>query len=169
MSCCAPSIPRARNGDELLKRVREFKDMNFAMKLKEGFNYEFDSESGRWKEKFDIKHTSNLEELNVVVNNLKETLNKKHLEIKILEKRYLARMAKLLLMAQTHCEIKDNILDIFEEGIGVKLDALKAYTGVMRPYPHPRSEEAIEGLAAYRGVQAGCNYAEAFESVFFRT
>ena len=120
MSCCAPSIPRARNGDELLKRVREFKDMNFAMKLKEGFNYEFDSESGRWKEKFDIKHTSNLEELNVVVNNLKETLNKKHLEIKILEKRYLARMAKLLLMAQTHCEIKDSILDIFEEGIGVE-------------------------------------------------
>ena len=35
--------------------------------------------------------------------------------------------------------------------------------GVMRPYPHPRSAEAIEGFAAYRGCQAGCNYAEAFE------
>ncbi len=55
------------------------------------------------------------------------------------------------------------------EGIETKLEALRAYTGVMRPYPHPRSEEAITGLAAYRGVQAGCNYAEAFESVFFRT
>ena len=53
--------------------------------------------------------------------------------------------------------------------ISEKIEALRAYTGVMRPYPHPRSEEAIEGLAAYRGVQAGCNYAEAFESVFFRT
>jgi hypothetical protein len=121
MSCCAPSIPRNINGAQLLEKLRNFKeDKNITMKLKEGFNYEFDAESGRWKEKFDIKHTSNLEELNVVVNNLKETLNKKHLEIKILEKRYLARMAKLLLMAQTHCEIKDNILDIFEEGIGVK-------------------------------------------------
>lgn len=50
--------------------------------------------------------------------------------------------------------------------INVKLEALKQYKGVMRPYPHPRSEEAIIGLAAYRGVQAGCNYAEAFECVF---
>ena len=42
------------------------------------------------------------------------------------------------------------------------------YRGVMRPYPHPRSAEAIEGLAAYRGGQAGCNYAEAFEVVMRR-
>lgn len=59
-------------------------------------------------------------------------------------------------------------VEIGREGVDVKLKALAAYTGVMRPYPHPRSEEAVRGLAAYRGVQAGCNYAEAFESVFFR-
>ena len=59
-------------------------------------------------------------------------------------------------------------VEIGKKGLDVKLKALEAYTGVMRPYPHPRSEEAITGLAAYRGVQAGCNYAEAFESVFFR-
>lgn len=57
-------------------------------------------------------------------------------------------------------------VEIGKEGVEVKLKALDAYTGVMRPYPHPRSVEAIEGLAAYRGVQAGCNYAEAFECVF---
>ena len=57
-------------------------------------------------------------------------------------------------------------VEIEKEGVDVKLKALAAYTGVMRPYPHPRSEEAIRGLAAYRGVQAGCNYAEAFECVF---
>ena len=60
-------------------------------------------------------------------------------------------------------------VEIGKDGIDIKLSALEAYTGVMRPYPHPRSQEAIAGLAAYRGVQAGCNYAEAFESVFFRT
>lgn len=60
-------------------------------------------------------------------------------------------------------------VEIGKDGLDVKLRALAAYKGVMRPYPHPRSEEAIAGLAAYRGVQAGCNYAEAFESVFFRT
>lgn len=60
-------------------------------------------------------------------------------------------------------------VEIGREGVDIKLKALAAYTGVMRPYPHPRSEEAITGLAAYRGVQAGCNYAEAFEAVFYRT
>ena len=32
-------------------------------------------------------------------------------------------------------------------------------------YPHPRSAEFIEGLAAYRGGQRGLMYAKAFEVV----
>ena len=59
-------------------------------------------------------------------------------------------------------------VEIGKDGVEVKLRALAAYKGVMRAYPHPRSEEAITGLAAHRGVQAGCNYAEAFECVFWR-
>lgn len=59
-------------------------------------------------------------------------------------------------------------VEIGKEGVEVKLEALKSYVGVMRPFPHPRSDEAILGLAAYRGAQSGCNYAEAFESVFLR-
>ena len=59
-------------------------------------------------------------------------------------------------------------VEIGKDGVELKLKAISAYKGVMRPYPHPRSNEAIEGLAAYRGVQAGCNYAEAFELVFLR-
>lgn len=47
-----------------------------------------------------------------------------------------------------------------------KIEALGAYTGVMRPYPHPRSPEVLFGLAAYRGGQAGMRYAEAFQTVF---
>lgn len=57
-------------------------------------------------------------------------------------------------------------VEVGEEGIQKKIEALSAYTGVMRPYPHPRSQKAIEGLAAYRGAEAGCEYAEAFECVF---
>ena len=57
-------------------------------------------------------------------------------------------------------------VEIGEAGVKVKLEALAVYKGVMRPFPHPRSEKAIEGLAAYRGVQGGCDYAEAFECVF---
>ena len=59
-------------------------------------------------------------------------------------------------------------VEIGKKGIETKIKALSAYKGVMRPYPHPRSNEALEGLAAYRGVQAGCNYAEAFECAFKR-
>lgn len=57
-------------------------------------------------------------------------------------------------------------VEIGRTGVDIKLKALATYHGVIRQYPHPRSVEAITGLAAYRGVQAGCNYAEAFEAVF---
>lgn len=70
--------------------------------------------------------------------------------------------------SSSHRFIPNYFVEIGEEGVELKLKALKAYKGVMRPYPHPRSNEAIKGLAAYRGVQAGCNYAEAFECVFKR-
>lgn len=59
-------------------------------------------------------------------------------------------------------------VEIGREGLELKFKALYAYKGIMRPYPHPRSNEAIEGLSAFRGGQAGCKYAEAFECVFER-
>ena len=62
--------------------------------------------------------------------------------------------------------IPNTWFEIGKEGVEIKIKALEAYAGVMRSYPHPRSTEAISGLAAYRGAQAGCNYAEAFETVF---
>lgn len=51
---------------------------------------------------------------------------------------------------------------VSEEGLSAKISALKAYRGVMRPFPHPRSEEAIRGLAYTRGAQSGVGLAEAF-------
>lgn len=62
----------------------------------------------------------------------------------------------------------NTFIDIGEEGVELKIKALSQYRGVMRDYPHPRSREAIKGLAAYRGGQAGMKYAEAFECVFRR-
>jgi len=55
-----------------------------------------------------------------------------------------------------------------EEGVDKKIEALSLYRDVMRPYPHPRSAEAIRGIAAWRGSQAGLNYAESFQCVFRR-
>jgi hypothetical protein len=53
-----------------------------------------------------------------------------------------------------------------EDLIDVKLEALSAYRGVMRDYPHPRSVETLKGIAAYRGSQSGLRYAEAFKTAF---
>lgn len=60
----------------------------------------------------------------------------------------------------------NTFVEIGVEGVLIKIKALEAYAGVMRMFPHPRSEKAIEGLAAYRGSQSGREYAEAFECVF---
>ncbi len=59
-------------------------------------------------------------------------------------------------------------VEIGREGVDAKLAALAQYRGVMRPYPHPRSEEATLGLAAIRGSESGCVYAEAFECALRR-
>lgn len=59
-------------------------------------------------------------------------------------------------------------VEIGKENLETKISALHAYRNVMRPFPHPRSEETLSGLAAYRGGQSGTYYAEAFESVFRR-
>ena len=52
--------------------------------------------------------------------------------------------------------------------IETKLKALAAYRGVMRPYPHPRSAEAIRALATVRGAESGLNLAEAFTTGYRR-
>ena len=43
-----------------------------------------------------------------------------------------------------------------------KLAALKAYDAEMRPFPHPRSYEAIESLMKWRGASSNNMLAEAF-------
>lgn len=48
------------------------------------------------------------------------------------------------------------------ESIEAKVDALAAYGGEMRAAPHSRSDEAIRGLARYRGSQCGVPFAEGF-------
>jgi len=59
-------------------------------------------------------------------------------------------------------------IEVGEQGIDKKIEALSQYRGVMRNYPHPRSVEALKGLAAYRGAESGIKYAEAFESAIRR-
>jgi len=63
--------------------------------------------------------------------------------------------------AEAFCEVG-------EEFLRKKLDALACYRGVLRDYPHPRSEQTVRALAALRGSQAGLQLAEAFQVPFRR-
>ena len=62
--------------------------------------------------------------------------------------------------------LPNTFIELGEEGLQKKLESLSQYKGVMRDYPHPRSNEAIRGLAAKRGGESGYHYAEAFQVVF---
>ena len=59
-------------------------------------------------------------------------------------------------------------VEIGTEGLEIKKKAMASYGAVVRPYPHPSSTKNCDGLAAYRGSQSGCMYAEAFECAFWR-
>lgn len=49
-----------------------------------------------------------------------------------------------------------------ENYVSQKLEALGAYDSELRPFPHPRSHEAIQALLKWRGASSGFSYAEAF-------
>jgi LmbE family N-acetylglucosaminyl deacetylase len=49
--------------------------------------------------------------------------------------------------------------------IGAKIEAMEVYESEARPFPHPRSPEALEALARRWGSAAGVAAAEAFEVV----
>lgn len=52
-----------------------------------------------------------------------------------------------------------------ESTLPEKISAMKRFASQLRPFPHPRSIEAIQALAAFRGSQSGLRAAEAFSVV----
>lgn len=46
--------------------------------------------------------------------------------------------------------------------VELKIEALRCYESEVRPFPHPRSEEAVRILGRRRGVESGFEAAEAF-------
>ena len=53
--------------------------------------------------------------------------------------------------------------------ISKKLDALKCYKSQISMFPGPRSIEAVEALAKFRGTQAGFAYGEGFHIIRMTT
>lgn len=60
--------------------------------------------------------------------------------------------------------IPDHFVNI-EPYFQSKLDAMSCYSGQLRSFPNPRSIEAIDALARYRGATVGFERAEAFMTI----
>ncbi len=58
-----------------------------------------------------------------------------------------------------------NVFVDISETFDKKIEALKAYQGEIREYPHPRSPEALRAIAMRWGSLVGCEAAEAFELI----
>jgi len=59
-----------------------------------------------------------------------------------------------------------NVFIDITETIDDKLNSMAKYTTEIRPYPHPRSTEAIRNSAKYFGNMVGTEYAEPFHLVY---
>lgn len=57
-------------------------------------------------------------------------------------------------------------IELSDEDVQKKIQALKAYQQEMRPAPHPRSEEVIAAKLVVRGSECGQKCAEAFQVRF---
>lgn len=56
-----------------------------------------------------------------------------------------------------------NVFEDITETLGLKLQSLQLYEAEARPFPHPRSPEALRALAQRQGSIVGLEAAEAFE------
>lgn len=56
-------------------------------------------------------------------------------------------------------------VEVSEEDIEAKINAMACYEYETRQFPHPRSSKALRVLAQNRGLQVGCEFAEAFQII----
>lgn len=61
--------------------------------------------------------------------------------------------------------IPNMFVEISKENLNAKIKGMESYEFEKRPYPHPRSPEALEILAKQRGIMVGKKYAEAFSII----
>lgn len=74
--------------------------------------------------------------------------------------------------SSTEWQIKDKthnfcptVYSNITEFIDKKIEILRTYEDELKEYPHSRSEKGIKILAQYRGMEVGCEYAEAFQLI----
>ena len=128
-----------------------------------------------------VSHLEINKELEKIIRKLKPTivysppshdLNKDHqkvFESSLVVTRPLVSSVKSLLCYELPGPVREpfrpTIYENVEKEFSYKIKAFKMYKSEIMKFPHPRSINAIENLAIYRGTQSGLRKAEAFELV----
>ena len=123
MMCCGGSkIPNVYDKEGLLRRLRSIDDdddLKIDMKLSE-YHCKFDQEEGKWNSNDFNKVTPLMaNQYDEEISILKQKLYEKEIKCEELEKLYLAKVVRLLYMAQTHCQLKTENDQLFEK-YGIK-------------------------------------------------
>src|SRR5699024_146591 len=71
-------------------------------------------------------------------------------------------------MASDAEKFSPNVYIDISEFLDRKIEALSIYKEELRPYPHPRSLEAVRGRARVFGAEIGMESAEAFHLIYSR-
>lgn len=121
---CGTKIPKVANPEALLtNEIRKFdSEMKTILDLNT-YHLEFDPVTGNCKTNFNEAGEVAVDDKDERVNVLKEELEQKKQELNEVEKEYLAKVAKLYILIQTHCEMKNEIYELFNKynvGIEVK-------------------------------------------------
>ena len=119
MCCGGSKIPNVYDKDALLRRLRSIDDLNIDMQLSE-YKCQFEQDTGKWNSNDFNKVTplmANQYDEEIAI--LKQKLYEKEMKCEELEKLYLAKVVRLLYMAQTHCQLKTENEHLFEK-YGIK-------------------------------------------------
>ena len=115
MSCCGPNVPII-DGKRKLEALKKFKNKKINLNLNPQYKLEFDVERATWDK---YLGDTTLQHQNDIDIDLEEKIKQQYQEIELLQKKYLQKLAKLLLMTQSHCEIKNSILESFEKNLSI--------------------------------------------------
>lgn len=136
MACCGTSIKKVDDKEALFRQLRDLPDLDCVMKLRDKYKCEFDKEEGKWRTNFAQSNDEILHELDLIKIDLETKLAERINVHEDLEKKYLARVLRLLQLAQTHCILKrDN--DFYFEKYGIKKE-----NHVLNPNMFPNANKA---------------------------
>ena len=145
MACCGPNI-EFNNGKKLLTYLRSLDKMDINIDLEPIYNLDFLADKGEWKPNFPlnesiIKSNENESEIKQKLNGEIESMEHEILELK---KEYCAKFEKLLLLVQTHCKIKRDILDEFKKISGIEVNKIFEDGEVIVDHDYQMHNEQIE-------------------------